>query len=102
MEGSVRAANDVDWFVYRAPKSETATVEFVKGGEPFIFPTTVVTVFDGLEQIGGETLQTTSDPLVLPRIVSPGTRLYVKVTNSCSAGCSLGPYELVVRTGPPG
>lgn len=100
-EGTISAGNDVDWYVYEVPKEETATVEFVKGGEFVAIPTTLVTIYEGIEVLEWETLQSTSYPLVVKRIVSPGTSLYVEVVNECEAGCGLGPYEVVVRTGPP-
>jgi hypothetical protein len=102
IESSLNAGNDVDWFVYEAAKSETATVEFVMGGEFVAIPTTNVTVFEDVEVIEQDYLQSTSEPLVVKRIVSPETRLYVEVFNECSGGCGLGPYKVVVRTGPPG
>jgi hypothetical protein len=102
IESSLIAGNDVDWFVYQAEKSETATVEFVKGGEFVAIPTTNVTVFEDVEVIDQDYLQSTSEPLVVRRIVSPETRLYVEVVNECGGGCGLGPYKVGVRTGPPG
>jgi hypothetical protein len=103
VEASLAAGNDVDWFVYQAPKDETATIEFVKGGEFVAYGGVYVTVLEGLDEIEEGEVSVVSEPFVFPRNVSAGTRLFVSVEDKCGGGgCGLGPYSLVVRTSPPG
>jgi hypothetical protein len=106
IEASLIAPNDVDWYVYRVPKSETATVKFVKGdGDGF--DQVRVTFWEGLKEIEWAAVGN-SESYAMPRIVSPGARLFVSVEDRCAAeagegvSCGVGPYSVIVRTGPPG
>lgn len=103
IEASLNAANDVDWYVYQAPKAETATVEFVEGENGGYYGGVLVTVSEGLKEADTDDVQL-SESFVVSRNVSLGTRLFVNVEDLCSevGGCGIGPYSLVVRTGPPG
>lgn len=107
IEASIVASNDVDWYVYRAPKSETATFKFVKGDGDWAFDEIRVTIWEGLKEIESVDIGN-SESYAVPRIVSAGARLFVSVEDMCtaeageSASCGVGPYSVVVRTGPPG
>lgn len=106
VEASLVAANDVDWYVYRAPKSETATVKFVEG-DIESFGEVLVTIWEGLKEIERAS-PGNSESFAMPRIVSSGTRLFVSVADKCAVeagegvSCGVGPYSVIVRTGPPG
>lgn len=107
IEASIVASNDVDWYVYRAPKSETATFNFVKGDGDGAFDEIRVTIWEGLKEIESVDIGN-SESYAVPRIVSSGARLFVSVEDMCtaeageSASCGVGPYSVMVRTGPPG
>lgn len=107
IEASIVASNDVDWYVYRAPKSETATFKFVKGDGDWGFDEIRVTIWEGLKEIESVDIGN-SESHAVPRIVSSGARLFVSVEDMCTAeagegaSCGVGPYSVVVRTGPPG
>jgi hypothetical protein len=100
---SLAAANDQDWYVYRAPEEETATVEVVpiegERGSHILS----VRLFEGFAEVAGSGDARPIEPFVEPRGVSAGTRLYVWVKDSCGdLGCSIGRYKVVVRTAPAG
>jgi hypothetical protein len=102
IEASLDAGNDVDWYVYQAPKAETATVEFVEGEGELGYGGVFVTVSEGLKEIDSSDVSI-SESFAVPRSVSAGGRLFVSVEDLCGeAGCGIGPYSVVVRTGPPG
>lgn len=103
IEGSLVAANDVDWYVYRAPKSETATVKFVEGEGETSYGGVLMTIWEGLKEIEHIGVHN-SESYAVSRIVSSGVRLFVSVEDECSeiGGCGVGPYSLIVQTGPPG
>jgi len=107
IEASLIASNDVDWYVYRVPKSETATVKFVKGDGDWAFDQVLVTFWEGLKEIEYVAVGN-SESYAMPRIVSSGARLFVSVEDRCAAeagdgaSCGVGPYSVIVRTGPPG
>ncbi len=107
IEASIVASNDVDWYVYRPPKSETATFKFVKGDGDWAFDEIRVTIWEGLKEIESVDIGN-SESYAVPRIVSSGARLFVSVEDMCtaeageSASCGVGPYSVVVRTGPSG
>lgn len=107
IEASLVASNDVDWYVYRVPKSETATVKFVKGDGDWGFDEVRVTLWEGLKEIESVGVGN-SESYAMRRIVSSGARLFVSVEDKCAAeagdgaSCGVGPYSVTVRTGPPG
>ena len=107
IEASLIASNDVDWYVYRVPKAETVTVKFVKGDGDWGFDEVRVTFWEGLKEIESVDVGN-SESYAMPRIVSSGARLFVSVEDMCAAeagegaSCGVGPYSVIVRTGPPG
>jgi len=103
IEASLVAGNDMDWYVYHAPKAETVTIKFVEGEGELGYGGVIVTVSEGLEQVENHSVGIT-ESLTVRRIVAPGARLFVRVEDICSGegGCGIGPYNLLVRTAPPG
>jgi hypothetical protein len=100
---SIIAGNDEDWYVYEAPKDETATVEVATTGEDpsrLLF----VELSEGLDQIESSSDATEAFPFVVPWTVTAGTRLFLRVADICEelGGCSVGAYKVVVRTKSPG
>jgi hypothetical protein len=103
LQASMAAANDEDWYVYRAPKEETATVEVVPFEREITSEILSVSLFEGTEEIAHSADASDSEPFVVPRGLSQGARLFLYLRDSCGdLGCSIGPYRVVVRTGPPG
>jgi hypothetical protein len=103
IEASIAAGNDQDWYVYQAPKDETATIELVEGEGELGYGGVLVTVSEGLKEIETDTVEINKS-FVVRRIVAGGAQLFVSVRDLCeeNGGCGLGPYTLVVGTGPPG
>ena len=103
IESSLVAANDMDWYVYEARKPETATVEFTEGDTGEGYGGVVVIVSEGLKEVTSSHVDL-SETYKLSRLVSPGTSIYVTVKDGCGigTGCGVGPYSLVVSTGPAG
>lgn len=102
---SIAAGNDEDWYVYEAAEEETATVEVATAGEETASRVLYAAVFEGPEEIESSAdVDNEIEPLVLPRSVKPGTRLFVLVRDICPdlGGCSVGLYKVAVGTSPPG
>ncbi|HWM64155.1 MAG TPA: hypothetical protein VNP96_09245 [Solirubrobacterales bacterium] len=101
---SIAAGNDEDWYVYEAPKDETATVEVATAGADASGRLLIVELSEGLEEIESSADVTDEYPLLVPWEVTAGTRLFVYVHDLCPelGGCSVGPYKVDVRTSPPG
>jgi hypothetical protein len=103
VNSSLVAGNDEDWYVYEAPKDETATVEVATTGEEAYSRIISATLLEGSEEIETSNDATSDEPFAVPRQVAAGVRLFVRVWDSCGdLGCSIGPYRVVVRTSPPG
>ena len=100
---SLVAGNDEDWYVYEVPKDETATVEVAPLGEEASSQLIDAVLWEGLEEIDSSTEAISGQAFVVPRLVSAGTRLFVRVADNCM-GCSIEPYpyKVEVRTSPPG
>jgi len=101
---SIAAGNDEDWYVYEAPKDETATVEVGTAGADASNRLLIVELSEGLEEIESSADVDNEYPLLVPWEVTAGTRLFVYVHDLCPelGGCSVGPYKVEVRTSPPG
>lgn len=101
---SLAAGNDEDWYVYEAPRDETATVEVVTAGADASERLLNAELSEGLEEIESSADVTDGYPLLVPWEVTAGTRLFIYVRDICPelGGCSVGPYKVDVRTSPPG
>jgi len=100
---SLVAGNDEDWYVYEAPEDETATVEVTTTGPEASGRIISATLLEGPEEIDTSNDASSFEPFVVPRQVTAGTRLFVRLFDSCGdLGCSIGSYLVVVRTSPPG
>jgi hypothetical protein len=100
---SLVAGNDEDWYVYEAPEDETATVEVATTGEEASGRIISATLLEGPEEIETSNDASSFEPFVVPRQVAAGTRLFVRLWDTCGdLGCSIGPYRVVARTSPPG
>lgn len=103
VEASLVAGNDEDWYVYRAPEAETATVQITEGEGELGYGGVVMKVSEGLKEV--ETVDVDlNETVAVRRLVASGASLYVNVWDICAdgGGCGVGPYSLVVRTAPPG
>lgn len=101
---TIAAGNDEDWYVYEAPKEETATVEVATAGEEAASRILWAVVFQGQDEIESSAdVDNEIEALVLPWGVEAGTRLFVVVRDTCAdlGGCSVGEYKVAVRTSPP-
>ncbi len=98
---SLSTSNDVDWFVYQAPRNEDVKVEFTKGEGIEPNGSLYVNVWEEAE-LAKEIHPTSEKPDILRRSLTKGTRLYVQVEDDCGTGCGIGPYQVLVQTAPPG
>ena len=97
---SIAAGNDEDWYVYEAARDETVTVEVSTAGGDTASRLLFAAVFEGPEEIESSAdVDNETEPLVLPRSVEAGARLFVLVRDICPelGGCSVGLYKVIVR-----
>lgn len=97
---SIAAGNDEDWYVYEAANDGTVTVEVSTAGGDTASRLLYAAVFEGPEEIESSAdVDNETEPLVLPRSVEAGARLFVLVRDICPelGGCSVGLYKVVVR-----
>jgi len=96
---AVNSANDVDWYVYRAPEGEKASLSLSMDPAEEQYGSQRLAIFKGGKQIEEDWIMGEERSVTHRVSLARGEKLYLKMWDFCGDGCGVATYHVTLASG---